>query len=101
MFQHLINLVARLFFFLTKGSYVSKFEFGYEDRSAVVSLPGTRFAELLCTRDGYRPIRFHVGRLDASTMVNRIDADGIDLQVEDVKWTSSISTFLKHLHFSR
>jgi hypothetical protein len=100
-FQHLVNLVARVIFFLTKADFLSSFTYGYEDRTATVYLPGTRFAELICTRNGYKPLRFQVGCIDSGTSVLRIDADGIDLKCGDTEWTSSISGFLSHAVFSR
>ena len=100
-FQHIVNLVARLWFFCTKANFISSFAFGYEDRTATISLPGTKFAELFCEREGYKPLRFAVGRLDASTEVVGIDTGAIKLRCGDQKWESSITEFLKGLHFSR
>lgn len=101
LFKHLINKIAFVWFYLTKGSFLSSFAYGYDDRTVTVSLPGTRFAELLCERDGFRPIRFAVGQLDAGTEILRIDTGVIAFRCGEQKWESSITEFLKGLHFSR
>ena len=101
VFRHLINLLARVWFFFTKASYISSFQYGVDDRTATISLPGTKFAELYCERDGFKPIRFTVGKVDSSTAVIGLDTGCIKLQCGDKTWNSSISSFLAGLHFSR
>ena len=99
--KHIINRFAFVWFFLTKANFLSSFEYGVGDKTATVFLPGTRFAELLCKRNGCKPIRFQVGALDSSTEVLGIDTGAIELRCGDKQWTSSISAFVAGLHFSR
>ena len=99
--KHILNKLAFLWLFCTKADFFPGFVFGYEDRTAELSLPGTRFAELKCSRPGYQSIRFQVGKLDAGTEILSIDTGSIEFRCGDQKWSSSICAFLAGLHFSR
>ena len=104
--RHLVNAIfAPLFVFCTRANYFSgvKYYPAYPDMSltAEVTLPGTPFAEVVVKKDGYRPIRYQVGRIDAGTEVLAITTGDISFRVSGKEWSTAITQFAVGLHFCK
>jgi len=104
--RHILNRVlAQVLTFIGLMPYMLDLKYypTYPDvtLTAVVHLPDTRFAEIVCERKGYKPLRFQVGKLDAGTEVLAISFNTISFRVSGKEWTSDICDFAAGLHFCK